>query len=159
LAVLAFTALAPVILLVRQPRAWRTRLGTDGKRFFLDRGDGKLRGYPFEALVVSNARQLLVGRRLIPLRSNPGPLGLGPGPLFDEKELAGYVLSRIPPSNRVDPFRFFMRALRAGNRETQWGIVAVIAVAALYALSELFPEAAVELKKAALEFFGGGAAR
>ena len=152
LAILAFTALAPIILLVRSPKAWRTRLGTDGKRFFLDRGDGKLRGYPFEALVVSNGRQLLVGRRLIALR-------LGPGPLFDEKELAGYVLSRIPPSNRVGPYRLFMRALRAGNRETQWSIVVMIAAVVLVALSELFPEAAADLKKAALEFLSAGPAR
>lgn len=152
LAILAFATLAPLILLVRPPKVWRTRLGTDGKRFFLDRGDGKLRGYPFEALVVSNGRQLLVGRRLIPLR-------LGPGPLFDEKELAGYILSRIPPSNRVGPYRLFVRALRAGNRETQWGIVAVIAFVALFALSKLFPEAVADLKKAALEFLSAGPAR
>jgi hypothetical protein len=152
LVILAFMALAPVIALARPPRAWRTRLGTDGKRFFLDRGDGKLRGYPFEALVVSNGRQLLVGRRLIPLR-------VGLGPLFDEKELAGYVLSRIPPSNKVDPYRLFVRALRAGNRETQWSIVAMIAVAALFVLSELFPEATADLKKAALEFLSAGPAR
>ncbi|HVQ62314.1 MAG TPA: hypothetical protein VMS53_09550 [Burkholderiales bacterium] len=153
LATLAFTALAPIILLVRPPRTWRMRLGTDGKRFFLDWGDGKLRGYPFDALVVSNGRQLLVGRRLIPLR-----LGRGQ-PLFDEKELAGYVLSRIPPSNRVGPYRLFMRALRAGNRETQWSIVVMIAAVVLVALSELFPGAAADLKKAVLEFLSAGPTR
>jgi hypothetical protein len=153
LATLAFTALAPVILLVRPPRAWRMRLGTDGKRFFLDWGDDKLREYPFEALAVSNGRQLLVGRRLIPLR-----LGRGQS-LFDEKELAGYVLSRIPPSNRVGPYQLFVRALRAGNRETQWSVVIMIAAVVLVALSELFPGAAADLKKAALEFLSAGPAR
>jgi len=149
LATLAFAALAPLILLVRPPKAWRTRLGTDGKRFFLDRGDGKLRGYPFESLAVSNGRQLLVGRRLISLR-------LGPGPLFDEKELAGYILSRISPSNRVSPFGLLVRAMRAGNRETWWSIVVMVAAVALVALSELFPEVAADLKKAALEFLSAG---
>jgi len=159
LGTLAFTALAPLIVLVRPPKNWRMRLGTDGKRFFLDRGDGKLRAYPFEALVVSNGRQLLVGRRLIPLRLGNGPQRLGPGPLFDEKELAGYILSRIPPSNRVDPYRLLVRALRAGNRETQWSIVAMIVFLALFALSELYPEVAADLKKAALEFLTAGPAR
>jgi hypothetical protein len=35
----------------------------------------------------------------------------------------------------------------------------MIAVAALFALSELFPEAAADLKKAALEFLSAGPAR
>ncbi|HVQ62113.1 MAG TPA: hypothetical protein VMS53_08530, partial [Burkholderiales bacterium] len=79
--------------------------------------------------------------------------------LFDEKELAGYVLSRIPPSNRVGPYHLFVRALRAGNRETQWSIVVMIAAVVLVALSELFPGAAADLKKAALEFLSAGPAR
>ena len=153
LAILGLTALLPVILLVRLPRAWRTRLGTDGKRFLLDLGDGKVRGYPFEALVV-NGRQLLAGRRLIQLRA-----GRGNRPLFDEKELAGYVLSRIPPSNRVDSFRLLVRALRAGNRESRWGIVLLIAVVVLFALSELFPGIAADLKKTAREFLSAAPAR
>jgi len=144
----------PVVLLVRPPRSWRTRLGTDGKRLLLDLGDGKVRGYPFEAVVVSGGRQLLAGRRLIPLR-----LGHGQQPLFDEKELAGYILSRIPPSNRVNALEFSMRALRAGNRETRWAIVIIAIVLALFVLSELFPEVLPDLKKAALDFLSAGPAR
>jgi hypothetical protein len=75
------------------------------------------------------------------------------GPLFDEKELAGYILSRIPPSNRVNALELSMRALRASNRETRWGIVALVIVFALIALSELFPEVSAEVRKAALDFF------
>ena len=100
----------------------------------------------------------MVGRRLIPLRLGSGRQ-FGSGPLFDEKELAGYVLARIPPSNRVDSFRLLVRALRAGNRETRWGVVSMIAVVALFALSELFPEVAADLKKNALEFLSAGPAR
>ncbi|HET7765094.1 MAG TPA: hypothetical protein VFK92_08385 [Burkholderiales bacterium] len=152
-AIFALMVLMPVILLVRPPRAWRTRLGTDGKRFLLDLGDGKVRGYPFESLVV-NGRQVLAGHRLIQLRA-----GYDQRPLFDEKELAGYVLSRIPPANRVSSFQLLMRALRAGNRETRWSIGLVVAVLALFALSELFPEVAAGLKKAALDFLSADPAR
>lgn len=147
LAILGLAALVPVVLLVRPPRALRTRLGTDGKRLLLDLGDGKVRGYPFEAVYASGDRQLLAGRRLIPLR-----LGHKIEPLFDEKELAGYVLARIPPPNRVSALELSMRALRAGNRETRWAILIIAIVLALFVLSELFPEVLADLKKAALDF-------
>jgi hypothetical protein len=154
LAILGLAALVPVVLLVRPPRSWRTRLGTDGKRLLLDLGDGKVRGYPFEAVVASGGRQLLAGHRLIPLR-----LGHGQQPLFDEKELAGYILSRIPPSNRVNALELSMRALRAGNRETRWGIAALVIVFALIALSELYPEVSAEARKAALDLLSAGPGR
>jgi len=133
---------------VRPPRSWRTRLGTDGKRLLLDLGDGKVRGYPFEAVFASGNRQLLAGRRLIPLR-----LGHKAEPLFNEEELAGYVLARIPPSNRISALDLSMRALRAGDRTTRWGLAALVIIFALIALSELFPEISAEVRKAALDVF------
>jgi len=148
LAILGVAALVPVVLLVRPPRSWRTRLGTDGKRLLLDLGDGKVRGYPFEAVFASGNRQLLAGRRLIPLR-----LGHKAEPLFNEEELAGYVLARIPPSNRISALDLSMRALRAGDRTTRWGLAALVIIFALIALSELFPEISAEVRKAALDVF------
>jgi hypothetical protein len=149
-AVLAFAVLVPAIMLVRPPGAWRTRLGTDGRQLLLDLGDGEVRRYPFEAVFGSGNRQLLAGRWLIPLRVGHR----AEKPLFDEKELAGYVLARIPPSNRLVPLGLFLRALGAGNREARWGIALLVIVGALFVLSELFPEVLAGMKKAALDLLG-----
>ncbi|HTO51359.1 MAG TPA: hypothetical protein VML91_27230 [Burkholderiales bacterium] len=35
---------------LRAPIVWRARLGADGKRFFLDPGDGKVEEYSFDVL-------------------------------------------------------------------------------------------------------------
>jgi hypothetical protein len=143
LATLVAATLVPVVLLVRVPRTWRMRMGTDGRRFFLDPGNGKVEEHSFSALATWNGRQLLVGTRLIALR-------LGAGPLFAEEDLRGYVFARIPPSGRVDPGRLFVRALGQGSREL-WGIVIVLAIGGLFlVLPTLYPAMAAYFKAIAM---------
>src|SRR6266545_152402 len=137
--IFAASALAPLALLIRPPRAWRMRMGTDGRRFFLDPGNGKVEEHSFSELAISNGQQLLVGRRLIALR-------LGAGALFADEELRGYIFARIPPSGRVDPLRLFVRALDRGSREL-WLVLIIFAIGALLlALPKLFPAMAAYFK-------------
>jgi hypothetical protein len=139
LATLAAAALVPVALLVRALRAWRMRLGTDGGRFFLDTGKGKVEEHSFSELATSDGRQLLVGRRLISLH-------LRAGPLFAEEELRGYVFARIPPSGRLDPVRLLMRALGQGNRELWWTLIGLAIAALFLVLPALYPAMAAYFK-------------
>jgi hypothetical protein len=129
---LALCALVPLPLLIFLPRVWRRRLGTDGRDFFLDLGNGKVEKYSFSALATSKGHQLLAGRRLIPLRT-------GMGSLFPEDELRGYILARIPPSGRVDPLRLMMRALDKGSRELWWALAVIAIALAFLFLPKLFP--------------------
>ena len=139
-------ALAPLVLLIVVPRMWRMRLGTDGGRFFFDPGNGKVEEYSFSALAVSGM-QLLVGRRLVPLR-------LGAGPLFAEEELAGYILARIPPSGRVDAFRLFVRALDQGSRDLWWALIVLAILAAILLLPKIFPGVAEYFWRIAAQLLG-----
>jgi len=145
--IVAATALAPLVLLIRPPRAWRMRLGTDGRRFFLDPGNGKVEEHPFGELAVSNGQQLLVGRKLIALR-------LAPGALFAEEELGGTILARIPPSGRVSPLRLIALALGRGSREL-WAVLIIAVIAtALILLPKLFPAVAAYFKAIAAQLLG-----
>ncbi len=144
LATLAVAALAPLPFLIWMPRAWRIRLGTDGRLFFFDPGNGKVEEHSFSALAISNGRQLLVGRRLLALR-------LGPGPLFAEEDLRSYVFARIPPSGRLDPVRFFLRALDQGSRELWWAVIIVAICALFLVLPTLFPGIAAYFKTIAAQ--------
>jgi len=145
--ILAATALAPLVLLIRPPRAWRTRLGTDGRRFFLDPGNGKVEEHEFSELAISNGQQLLIGRKLIALR-------LGPGALFAEEELRGTILARIPPSGRVNAVRLFARALGRGSREL-WAVLIIVVIGtALLLLPKLFPAVAAYFKAIAEQLLG-----
>ncbi len=141
--IFAASALAPLALLIRPPRAWRMRLGTDGQRFFLDPGNGKVEEHSFSELATSNGQQLLVGKRLIALR-------LGAGALFAEEELRGYIFARIPPSGRLDLGRLFVRALGQGSREMWWIVIALVITAAFLVLPTLFPGMATYFKAIAM---------
>jgi len=142
--VVVVSALVPLSLLIWRPRAWRTRLGTDGRTFFLDPGNGKVEEHSFSELAISNGQQLLVGRRLIALR-------LGPGALFAEEELGGTILARIPPSGRVNPLRLIALALGRGSREL-WAVLIITAIAtALLLLPKLFPAVAAYFKAIAAQ--------
>jgi len=145
--VLVVSALVPLSLLIWRPRAWRMRLGTDGRRFFLDPGNGKVEEHSFSELGISNGQQLLVGRKLIALR-------LGPGALFAEEELRGTILARIPPSGRVNPLRLIARALGRGSREL-WAVLIITAIgAALLLLPKLFPAMTPYFKAIAEQLLG-----
>jgi len=145
--VLVVSALVPLSLLIWRPRAWRMRLGTDGRRFFFDPGNGKVEEHEFSALVSSNGRQLLVGKKLITLR-------VGVGPLFVEDDLRGTILARIPPSGRVNPLRLIARALGRGSREL-WAILIIVAIGtALLLLPKLFPAMAPYFKAIAAQLLG-----
>jgi len=145
--IVVIAALAPLLLLVWTPRAWRMRLGTDGRRFFLDPGNGKVEEHEFSELAISNGQQLLVGRKLIALR-------LGPGALFAEEELRGTILARIPPSGRVNPLQLIARAFGRGSREL-WAVLIIVVIgAALLLLPKLFPAVAAYFKAIAAQLLG-----
>ena len=123
------------------------RLGTDGRRFFFDPGNGKVEEHEFSALATSNGRQLLIGKKLINLR-------VGLGPLFVEDDLSGAILARIPPSGRVNPLRLIARALGRGSREL-WAVLIITAIgAALLLLPKLFPAMAPYFKAIAEQLLG-----
>ena len=145
--VFAVFVLMPLVLLIHPPKAWRMRLGTDGQRFFLDPANGKVEEYSFSALAVSDGRQLLVGKRLIPLR-------LGLGPLFAQDELSGYIFARIPLSGRVGSVRLLVRALDQGSRELWWVLIVLAIVAAFVLVPMLFPSAAAYFWNIASHFLG-----
>jgi len=145
--IVVIAALAPLALLVWMPRAWRMRLGTDGRRFFFDPGNGKVEEHEFSELAISNGQQLLIGRKLIALR-------LAPGALFAEEELRGTILARIPPSGRVNAVRLFARALGRGSREL-WAVLIIVVIGtALLLLPKLFPAMAPYLKAIAAQLLG-----
>jgi len=123
------------------------RLGTDGRRFFFDPGNGKVEEHEFSELAISNGQQLLVGRRLIALR-------LGPGALFAEEELRGIILARIPPSGRVGLVRLFALALGRGNRELRVVLIVTAIGAVLFLLPKLFPAMAAVFKAIAAQLLG-----
>lgn len=145
--VLVVSALAPLPLLIWMPRVWRMRLGTDGRRFFFDPGNGKVQQHEFGALATSNGRQLLVGDKLIILRGKQGPL-------FEEDEMSGLILARIPPSGRVGSFRLFALALGRGSRDL-WAALIIVAIAiAFLLLPKLFPAIPAYFKAMAAQFLG-----
>lgn len=145
--ILAVSALGTLPLLIWAPRVWRMRLGTDGRRFFFDPGNGKVQEHEFGALATWNGRQLLIGKKLITLRARQGPL-------FDEDELSAVILARIPPSGRVDSFRIFALALGRGSPEL-WAVVVIAAIGiASVLLPKLFPALSATFKALAAQFLG-----
>ena len=131
--------LAQVALFVRKPRAWRLRIGSDGKRFFLDPGNGRTEEYPFTELATSGGRVLLAGKRFIALYT-------GLGPLFAPEEIRDYILARIPASGHVSQLQLSLRGLERGSRQ-MWAIVVILAVGIVLAvLPLLFPSIGPFLK-------------
>ena len=120
-AVLGTAVAVHVILFWRMRRAFRIRLGTDGRDFFLDPGDGNLEQYSLGSIATGDGRQLLAGKRLIPLDS---PLGS----IFDPEEVHSHILSRLAPSSKVGLFPLLRLALHRRNRELLF-IAAVCLVA------------------------------
>ncbi len=127
--VLAAAVTAHVTLFVTMRRVFRLRLGTDGRDFFFDPGVGNPERYAFNSLATRDGRQLLAGKRLIPLY---GPVGF----VFDAEEVRSCILARMTPSSRVGIIALVGQALHQGNREL-W-FIAVVCVAAVAALALLF---------------------
>jgi hypothetical protein len=117
--------LIDLYLILHGTPSWRMRVGTDGNKLLLDHGKGEkfVEAYPFTA-VITNGRELLVGRHLIPLRT---PMGLR----FDRDEIAGYVLARMPKSSYVSAPEFVRRTLQGGNRP-MWAVVILSAALILF---------------------------
>lgn len=130
LGLLAMVLLAQLLVLRTLRRAFRVRLGTDGRDFFLDPGKGEPERYPLASLATANERQLLAGKRLIPLYGSLGPM-------FDLEEVRRHIFARMAPASRVGVLRLFGRALRQGN-ELIWTTVAVALVALVVFVPYLF---------------------
>jgi hypothetical protein len=126
----ALMGVLPAITVFRTPKDSRMRLGTDGSRFFLDPGDGKVEEYPFDALATERGLKLLAGRRLIVLRYKQSFR-------FAEEDLLGLILARVPRSGRLGSFRFFLRTLRQGNRPAWLALIAVVIWSAYFLVTHL----------------------
>ena len=119
-------------MIVRGPAQWRMRLGTDGEVLLLRRGaDAEPERFLFRS-VATYGRGLLVGRHVVQLSTRRSPR-------FDQDELAGYVLARMPKSAFVSAPEFLRRALQNGNRLLWLTLIVIGIVAGLELLSFFFP--------------------
>lgn len=130
-AVLGTAVAVHVILFVRMRQAFRIRLGTDGRDLFVDPGDGNLEQYSIGSLATGDGRQLLAGRRLIPLY---GPIGW----VFDAEEIRSHIIARMTPSSRVGILPLLRQALHRGNRELWFIAVVSLAATAVFVVLFLF---------------------
>jgi len=120
LALIAFfpvAVAAPMIWYVR--RIWRKRLGTDGTQLVFDVGDGIIERHRFED-VLFDGRSFLAGRELI-------EVSFPVGDRFVKEDIQRYLLTRLPPENRINVFKLSWLAMRRGNRML-WNMTAVIVV-------------------------------
>ena len=138
-AVLGTAVAVYVILFMRMRQAFRIRLGTDGRDFLLDLGDGDLERYSMGSLVTGDGRQLLAGRRLIPLC---GPIGW----IFDAEEIRGHVIARMTLSSRVGILPLLRLALHRGNRELWFIVIVSLAAMVVVMVLALFSGFAVPLR-------------
>ncbi|MBI5910929.1 MAG: hypothetical protein HY848_13375 [Betaproteobacteria bacterium] len=131
IAIVVLAGAAQIVAVILLRRLDRRRLGTDGHDFLFDSGNGKIEQYPFAALLTGDQRQLLAGKRLIPLYA---PLGA----LFDVDELHRYIFARMTPSSRIGPFALFREALFQGNRQILLPMSICLAVVILLLLQQIW---------------------
>lgn len=122
LTVLVMAVAAQFLAVAALGRLTRRRLGVEGHELLFDPGNGVVERYPFESVVTGDSRQLLAGKRLIPLS---GPFG----PLFEGDKLQDHILGRMAPSRRVGIPSLFREALRRGSRDL-WIMLVVICLIA-----------------------------
>ena len=122
LTLLLVAVVAQFLAVAALRRLTRRRLGVEGHEFLFDPGNGRVERYPFDTVVTGDSRQLLAGKRLIPLYA---PLG----PLFEGDKVQNYILARMAPSSRIGVASLFREALKRGSRDL-WIMLVVVCLAA-----------------------------
>ncbi|HKY01614.1 MAG TPA: hypothetical protein VJM53_03600, partial [Burkholderiales bacterium] len=111
---------------VLEPKAWRRRIGTDGKLFFLDDGNGQISKHQFGDLLY-DGQQLLVGKRMVKIAA---PMGA----LFDKLDVQQYILPRLPKEAHVTGVTLFGQSLRRGNVE-MWAALSIMVLLFIFSIA------------------------